>query len=75
MVVGIAAEKTGNPGTGQAVVEACTSDGIVNVVAVAVFQAVDRYSGAAGRPVSTVVAVAGPEPGKIQNYGPLSNSD
>ena len=34
------------------------------MVTVVVFQAVDRYSGAAGRPVSTAVAVVGPEPGK-----------
>jgi len=33
------------------------------VVAVVVFQAVDRYSGAAGRSVSTAaVTVVGPEP-------------
>ena len=72
MVVGIVAEKTGNPGTAVGV---CMLGAIVNVVAVVVFRAADRYSGAAGRPVSTAVAVAGPEPGKIQNYGPLSRSD
>jgi hypothetical protein len=64
-VAGIAAEKTGTPGTGQAAVRACTSDAIA--VAVVVFRAVGRYSGAAGRPVGT--------PGKIQDYGPLSKSD
>lgn len=66
----IAAGKTGNPETARAAVGACTSDGIVDVVAVVVFQAVGRYSGAAGRPVGTAVAVSAPEPGKTQNYGP-----
>ena len=61
-MAGIAAEKTGNPGTGQAAAGACTSDAIVNAVVVAVFRAAGRYSGAAGRPVGT--------PGKIQDYGP-----
>jgi len=77
MVVGaghIGAGKTGNPGTEQAAVEPCTSDATVDVVVVAVFRAADRYSGAVGRLVNTVAAVAAPAPGKILNYGPLSKS-
>jgi len=78
MVVGVGhieVGKTGNPGTEQAAVEPCTSSATVNVVAVVVFQAADRYSVAVGKPAAnTAAVVAAPGPGKIPNYGPLSKT-